>query len=105
MLTTLKKAALVGLGFAERAKELVDELAKRGEASQSEEARRVRSFFETAEKGGKEFGQKCSDVGKRIAGTIRIPSRADIERLEKELADLTAQFHRWEAGQQGKGDR
>jgi polyhydroxyalkanoate synthesis regulator phasin len=104
MFTTLRKAALIGLALTERAKEVADELAKKGEASQSEEARRVRAFFESAEKGGHEFNQKMSDLGKRIAGNVRFPSRADIDRLEKELADLAAQFRRWESSRREKGE-
>lgn len=102
MFTALRKAALIGLGLTERAKEVVEELAKKGEESQSEEARRVRAFFESAQKGEHEFSQKMSDLGKRITGNIRFPSRADIDRLEKELADLADQFRRWESSRREK---
>ncbi|MBI3804872.1 MAG: hypothetical protein HY282_14035 [Nitrospirae bacterium] len=104
MFTTLRKAALVGLGLTERAKELCEELARKGEANQSDEAQRLKSFFESAEKGEHELNQKLSDLGKRIAGNIRFPSRADLDRMEKELADLAAQFRRWEASQRERGN-
>lgn len=104
MFTTLRKAALIGLALTERAKEVADELVKKGEESQSEEAKRLKSFFESAEKGEHELNQKISDLGKRISDNIRFPSRADIDRLEKELADLAAQFRRWEATRRDKGE-
>ncbi len=104
MFTTLRKAALIGLGLTEHAKEIFDELAKKGEASQSEEAQRVKAFFDSAEKGEHELNQKMSDLGKKISDNIRFPSRTDIERLEKELADLAAQFRRWEASRRERGE-
>lgn len=103
MFSILRKAALVGLGLTEHAKEVVEELARKGEASQSEEAQRLKSFFASAEKGEQELNQKLSDLGQRIAGGIRFPSRADLDRLEKELSELAAQFRRWEASQRDRG--
>lgn len=96
MLTLLRKAALIGLGLTEQAKEMVELLAKKGEENQSEEAQRIRAFFDSAEKGGREINQKAEDLYQRLAGKIKVPTHADIERLEKELADLAAQLRRWE---------
>lgn len=104
MLTVFRKAALIGLALTERAKEVADDLAKKGEESQSEEARRIKAFFESAQKGEQELNQKMSDLGKKISESIRFPSRADIDRLEKELSDLAAQFRRWEATRRDKGE-
>lgn len=104
MFSTLRKAALIGLALTERAKEVADDLAKKGEESQSEEARRIKAFFESAQKGEQELNQKMTDLGKKISENIRFPSRADIDRLEKELADLAAQFRRWEASRREKGE-
>jgi polyhydroxyalkanoate synthesis regulator phasin len=102
MFTLLRKAALVGLGFSERAKELVEELAKRGEENQSEEARRIKAFFESAEKGGHELNQKVEDLCKKVSDRVKFPTQADIERLEKELAEMAARFRRWEGQSEPK---
>lgn len=99
MLTLLKKAAMVGLGFSERAREIVEELAKRGEENQSDEARRIKAFFDSAEKGGRELNQKLEDLCQKISGKIPFPTQSEIERLEKELADLAARLRRWEGSQ------
>ncbi|MBI3358227.1 MAG: hypothetical protein HY201_05340 [Nitrospirae bacterium] len=93
MFTTLKRAALIGLGVSERAKEALDTLAQKGEANSSEGARKIRAFLESGEKVEAECSQKVEDICNRVAQTIRIPSRADIERLEKGLADLAAKVH------------
>ena len=101
MFTLLKKAALVGLGFSERAKELVEEMAKKGEENQSEEAQRIKAFFESAEKGGRELNQKVEDLCKKVSGRVKFPTQADIDRLEKELAEMAARLRRWEGAQSG----
>jgi polyhydroxyalkanoate synthesis regulator phasin len=99
MFTLLKKAALVGLGFSERAKEIVEELAKRGEENQSEEALKIKSFFESAEKGERELNLKVEDLCKKISSRVKFPTQADLERFEKELGDLAARLRRWEGAQ------
>jgi polyhydroxyalkanoate synthesis regulator phasin len=99
MFSILKKAALVGIGFSERAKELVEELAKKGEENQSNEALKIKAFLDSAEKGGRELNQKVEDLCKKVSDKIKFPTQADIERLEKELAELAARLRRPEGAQ------
>ncbi|HZR46516.1 MAG TPA: hypothetical protein VFA47_07425 [Candidatus Manganitrophaceae bacterium] len=99
MFSILKKAALVGIGFSERAKELVEELAKKGEENQSAEAVRIKAFFDSAEKGERELNQKVEELCKKVGDKIKFPTQADIERLEKELTELAARLRRWEGAQ------
>jgi polyhydroxyalkanoate synthesis regulator phasin len=86
--TTLRYAAFIGLGISERAKEVLDELAKKGEANSSAGAKKIRAFFEQGERVEKECNQKAEDIFSRVAQTIRMPSRSDIERLENNLSKL-----------------
>lgn len=96
MFSIFKKAALVGIGFSERAKELVEELAKKGEENQSSEALKIKAFLDSAEKGERELNQKIEEICKKVADKIKFPTQADIERLEKELSELAARLRRWE---------
>ena len=98
MFTTLKRAALIGLGVSERAKEALDTLAQKGEANSSEGAKQIRAFLESGERVEAEWGQKVEDICKRVSLSIRIPSRSDIERLEKGLADLAEKVHGMPSG-------
>jgi polyhydroxyalkanoate synthesis regulator phasin len=98
MFTTLKQAALIGLGVSERAKEVLDELAKKGEGNSSEGAKKIRAFFESGERVETECRQKMEDIGNRVAQTIKIPSRSDIERLEKGLAELAEKVYGMASG-------
>jgi len=98
ILTTLRRAALIGLGVSEWAKETLDVLAQKGESNPSSEAKKIRAFFESGEQMEKECCQKMEDVGNRVAQTIRMPSRSDIERLEKGLAGLAEKVHGMASG-------
>lgn len=91
MITLLQKAALIGLGVAQQTKETLDDLLKRGEENQSEEAKKVRAFFASSAQVEAECRQKTADLCTRITQSIRIPSQSDIERLENRIADLTEQ--------------
>ncbi len=91
MFTLLKKAAFVGLGVSERAKEVLNEWAQKGEAHPSPRAERIRNFFESGERVESECCQKMDDLCKRVSKAVRIPSQADMERLEQGLANLAEQ--------------
>jgi polyhydroxyalkanoate synthesis regulator phasin len=94
MVTLLKKAVFVGLGATERAKDILEDLSKKGEQSQSDSAKQIKSFFEFSERVEAECNQKIGDVIKRVSTCVRVPSLRDIERLEKEIANLADQVHR-----------
>jgi polyhydroxyalkanoate synthesis regulator phasin len=93
MFTTLKRAVLIGLGASERTKEVLDSLAQKGAENPSEGAKKMRAFFELGERVETECSQKLKDICERVGQVIRVPSRSDIERLEKGLADLAERVH------------
>ncbi|MEK7703291.1 MAG: hypothetical protein AAB317_04955 [Nitrospirota bacterium] len=88
MFTLFKKVVHVGIGIASQTKEEFHRLEEQGKQHQSEGAEKVLSFLSSGEKMEAEFKQKGEDICKRITQTVRIPSRSDIDRLEKGLADL-----------------
>jgi len=79
----------MGVGMAEWARGLADRLAQKGEASQSVEAEKVRAFVDTIEKGGEELRHKVDDLKGRLCCCL--PTRADVERIEKKIDDLLQQ--------------
>ena len=103
-MTLLKKAILVGLGATEQAKEMIDDLSKKGELNQSGGAQRMKSMLDLGERVERECSQKMGDVLKRVAESVRIPSMADIERLEKGLASLSDQVKGMGRNSNGEGD-
>lgn len=104
MFTLAKKVALIGIGLSTQAKEVISELEKKGEESQNKDALRLKSFFDSAEKGEREWCQKMDDLCKKVSGRIKFPGCSDFERLEKGLTDLEARFHEWEASRQFKSE-
>lgn len=98
----IKRAMLAGLGAQEKAKEFVDELVKAGELSKSEGATLVKEWASKAEEGTKDMDHKVKDA---IAGAFEkfnIPTRDDLERMEKKLQGISARLAKLEGGD-GKG--
>lgn len=96
MLEILRKALLAGLGVQERAKELVDELVKKGELSQSEGAKLMKELMEKAEKGGEEIDKKVGGIVQKTLEKLNLPSRKDMEDLEKKVQELSNRLKRLE---------
>ncbi len=98
----IKKAMLVGLGAQEKARELVDELVKTGELSKSEGATLVKEWTSKAEESTRDMDLKIKDA---IAGAfekLNIPTRDDLEKLEKKIQGISARLSKLEGGE-GKG--
>jgi polyhydroxyalkanoate synthesis regulator phasin len=72
----IKKAMLAGLGAQEKAREFVEELVKAGE----------------------EFDKRAKDTVTNILEKLNIPSRDDIEKLEKKVQALNGRLKKLEGG-------
>ncbi len=98
----IKRAMLAGLGAQEKARELVDELVKAGELSKSEASTLVKEWASKAEESTKDMDLKVKDA---IAGAfekMNIPTRDDLEKLEKKMQGIAARLSKLEGGE-GKG--
>jgi polyhydroxyalkanoate synthesis regulator phasin len=98
----IKRAMLAGLGAQEKARELVDELVKAGELSKNEAATLVKEWASKAEESTKDLDLKVKDT---IAGAfekLNIPTRDDLEKLEKKMQGISARVSKLEGGE-GKG--
>lgn len=99
----IKKAMLAGLGAQEKAKEFVDELVKAGELSKTEGATLVKEWASKAEESTKDMDHKVKDA---IAGAfekLNIPSRDDLERMEKKIQGISARLAKLEGGDEKGG--
>jgi polyhydroxyalkanoate synthesis regulator phasin len=95
----IKRAMLVGLGAQEKAKELIEDLVKAGELSKSEAAALVKEWTSKAAEGTKDMDLKFKDA---IAGAfekLNIPTRDDLERLEKKIQGISARLSKLEGGE------
>ncbi len=98
----IKKAMLAGLGAQEKAKEFVDELVKAGELSKSNGASLVKEWVSKAEEGRKDLDAKIKDAMAAAMEKLNIPTRDDIEKMEKKLQNISARMTKLEGGE-GKG--
>lgn len=99
----MKRAMLAGLGAQEKAKELVDELVKAGELSKSDGATLVKEWASKAEASTKDIDLKVKDA---IAGAferLNIPTRDDLEKMEKKIQGIAARLAKLENGEGNGG--
>ena len=98
----IKKAMLAGLGAQEKAREFVDELVKAGELSKSEGASLVKEWASKAEESTRDMDHKVKDAISGAFEKLNIPTRDDLEKLEKKIQGISARLSKLEGGD-GKG--
>jgi polyhydroxyalkanoate synthesis regulator phasin len=98
----IKKALLAGLGAQEKAKDFIDELVKAGELSKNEGATLVKEWASKAEESTKELDLKIRDVMSTTLEKLNIPTRDDLEKMDKKLHHISARLTKLEGGG-GKG--
>ncbi len=94
----IKKAMLAGLGAQEKAKEFIDELVKAGELSKSEASTLVKEWTSKAEESTKEFDKRVKETVANVLEKLNIPSREDMEKIEKKVQALNARLKKLEGG-------
>lgn len=90
MFDNLRRAMLAGYGMKEQFNEFVDELVKKGELSQPEGANLVKEWSEKVEKGGQELSKGFEDFVSATIQKFTVGTKDDIDRLEKQIAALSA---------------
>lgn len=94
----IKRAMLAGLGAQEKAKEFVDELVKAGELSKSEAATVVKEWTTKAEQSTRDMDMRIKEAVTGVLEKLHIPSKEDIEKIEKKLQTLNARLKKLEGG-------
>ncbi len=98
----IKKAMLAGLGAQEKAKEFVDELVKKGDLSESEGGKLVKEWTSRAEESTRDIDLKIKDTIAAVFEKMNIPTRDDVEKLEKKIQGFSARLSKVE-GDDAKG--
>lgn len=98
------KALMAGLGVPEKINELIDELVKKGELSESQGAKIVRECSDKVNKTGEEVSKTVSDLINKTLEKMNIPTREDVEKLQKKITALNAKVKKLEeAARTGEG--
>jgi poly(hydroxyalkanoate) granule-associated protein len=99
----VRNAILAGFGMQEKVKEYIDELVKKGELSESQGAKLVKEWTEKVDKSTSDFGKSISDLGKSISELVtktlekmNIPTKDDMEKLNKNIQSLSARVKKLE---------
>ncbi|MDA8324889.1 MAG: phasin family protein [Nitrospiraceae bacterium] len=98
MITELvRKTLLAGVGIQERFRELVDEFVKKGELSQSQGAKLIKEWTDIAEKSTSELNKSVSELVEKALQKMNLPTRDDVEAVNRKLQSLTLRVKRIEA--------
>lgn len=98
----IRKAMLAGLGAQEKAKEFIDELVRAGELSKNEGAVLVKEWMSKAEESTKDMDLKIKDAMSAAFEKFNIPTRDDLEKVNKKVQHISARLTKLEGGG-GKG--
>ncbi|NOZ24805.1 MAG: hypothetical protein GXO94_01745 [Nitrospirae bacterium] len=93
----VRNALLAGFGVQEKIKESIDELVKKGELSETQGAKLVKEWTEKAEKSSDELTKSISDVLAKTLEKMNLPTKEDIEDLNKKIKALSTRVKKLEA--------
>lgn len=92
----LYKTLMAGLGVPEKIGEVIDELVKKGELSESQGARLVKECTAKAGKTGEEVNRAVSELIGKALEKMSIPSRDDFEKLNRKVTALSSRIKKLE---------
>lgn len=96
----VRSAMLAGFGLQEKARELIDDLVKRGELSNSQGSKLLKEWAEKADKSTEELSKTLSLVVERAVSSMNLATKSDIEKLNKKLQTISGRVKKLE----GEGD-
>lgn len=103
MFELVRNILLAGLGAQEKIKESIEELVKKGELSESQGAKIIKEWTDKADRSSSELRENMSEIISKTLEKMNIPSRDDIENLEKKIESLSLRISALEKPEK-KGD-
>jgi len=92
----VRNAILAGLGIQEMFKESLDNLVKKGELSESQGAKILKEWTEKADKTSEQLSKNISELVARTLEKMNLPTKDDIEKLNKEILSLSNRLSKLE---------
>lgn len=96
----VRNAMMAGFGVQEKVKEFIDELVKKGELSESQGAKLVKEWAETAGKTSEQITKSLSDIITKTMEKMNLPTRDDMEKINKKVQALSARVKKLEGIQE-----
>ncbi len=92
----VRNALLAGFGVQEKVNEFIEELVKKGELSESQGAKLVKEWMDKADKSTEQLSKSISEIIAKTMEKMTIPSKDDIETLNKKVQALSARVKKLE---------
>jgi len=92
----VRTALLAGFGVQEKVAEFINDLVKKGELSESQGAKLVKEWTEKADKSTEQISRSLSDIISKTMEKMAIPTKDDIEKLNKKIQTLSARVKKLE---------
>jgi polyhydroxyalkanoate synthesis regulator phasin len=83
------KMLMAGLGVPEKMKEMVDDLVKRGELSESQGSKLVKEWSDKAAATKDEFEKGVKDLVNKAVEKVNFPTRKEFDELSKKVDALS----------------
>lgn len=96
----VRNALMAGFGVQEKVSEFIDELVKKGELSDSQGARLVKEWSEKAGNTTEQVSKSFSEIIAKTMEKMSIPSKEDIDKLNKKVLALSARVKKLEGARQ-----
>jgi polyhydroxyalkanoate synthesis regulator phasin len=95
----IRNALLAGFGVQEKVKEIVDDLVKKGELSESQGAKLVKEWTEKVEKNTEDVSKSISEIIAKTLEKMNLPTKGDVEKIQGKIDSLEARVSKMEGTQ------
>ena len=92
----LHRTLMAGLGIPEKVNEVVDELVKKGELSESQGAKLLKECSDKVSKAGEDISQNMSELINKALEKMNIPTREEVEKLNRKVGTLATRVKKLE---------
>lgn len=92
----IRNALLAGFGVQEKVKEIIDDLVKKGELSESQGAKLVKEWTEKVEKNTEDVSKSLSEIVSRTLEKMNLPTKGDIDKMNEKVDSLAARVSKLE---------
>ena len=92
----IRNALLAGFGVQEKVKEIVDDLVKKGELSESQGAKLVKEWTEKVEKNTDDVSKSISEIIAKTLDKMNLPTKGDVEKLQEKIDAFEARVSKLE---------
>ena len=92
----MRNTLLAGFGMQEKVKELIEELMKKGELSESKGAKLLREWTDKTDKTFDQFSKDISEIFRKTMEVTNLPTKEDLDKLGNTLPALSTRVDKLE---------